>query len=267
MSSWDAPTGSWDSPQEPDESGGPDEQGYQQGEPTGGHRAGRGGEGRLRAGRRGLPGYDQAQNYDQATGEYDSGSGYGQPPSYSQQGYGQQGYGQQGYGPGTSPQPSFGPGSGAGQMVRYGQRPADERAFGSGPQDALGPGPSSTAGSGPLSSPPAQGPQATPSPLDAPGTFGSLPSGSQRPLNSGPQDPLNSGPQSAYNSGPRRAIGSVPQTPQVPQAGFGSGPQGVVGYGEGATGAYRQYGADEPTRSGWSDAADQPGYGDRPGYG
>src|SRR5580700_7930774 len=116
MSGWDAPTGNWDSPQKPDESGGPDEQGYQPGEPAGSHRAGRGGDGRLRAGRRGLPGYDQAQNYDQATGEYDQGSGYGQQP-----GYGQQGYDQQGYGPGTSSQPSLGSGSGAGQMVRYGQ--------------------------------------------------------------------------------------------------------------------------------------------------
>jgi hypothetical protein len=260
MSSWDAPTGSWDSSQEPDESGGPDEQGYQQGEPTGGHHAGRGGEGRPRAGRRGLPGYEQTQNYDQVPGQYDSGSGYGQQP----------GYGQQGYGPGTSPQPSFGSGSGAGQMVRYGQRPADDHAFGSGPQDALGSGRSRTAGSGPLSSPAPQGPQATPSPLDAPATFGSLPSGPQRPLSSGPQDPLSSGPQSTFSSGPRRAIGSAPQSPQtppVPQAAFGSGPQGVVGYGEGATAAYRQYGADDPTRSNWSDTGDQQGYGDQPGYG
>jgi len=262
MSGWDAPTGSWDSRPEPDESGGPDEQGYQQGEPTGGHRAVRGGEGRLRAGRRGLPGYEQAQNYDQTTGDYDQGSGYGQPP----------GYGQQGYGPGTTgPQPSFGSGSGAGQMVRYGQRPADDRAYGSGPQDALGP--SRAMGSGPLSSPPAQGPQATPSPLDAPGTFGSLPSGPQRPLGPGPQDPLSSGPQSTFSSGPRRAIGSAPQSPQVPPAALGSGSQGAVGYGEGATAAYRQYGADDPTRSGWSDAGDRPGYsdpqghGDRQGYG
>ena len=168
MSGWDAPTGSWDSRPQPDESSGPDEQGNQQGEPTSGHRAVRGSEGRLRAGRRGLPGYEQAQNYDQTAG--DQGQGYGEPASY----------GQHGYGPGTGPQPSSGSGSGAGQMVRYGQRPADDGAFGSGPQDALGP--SRAMGSGPLSSPPAQGPQATPSPLDAPGTFGSLPSGPPRPL-------------------------------------------------------------------------------------
>jgi|SRR5271166_1499258 len=151
MSGWDAPTGSWDSRPELDESSGPDEQGYQQGEPAGSHRAVRGGEGRLRAGRRGLPGYEQAQNYDQTAG--DQGPGYGEPP----------GYGQQGYGPGTGPQPSFGSGSDAGQMVRYGQ--------------------------------------------------------------------------------------------------------GVVGYGEGATAAYRQYSADDSSRSGWSDAGDQQGYGDRQGYG
>ena len=253
MSGWDAPTGSWDSRTELDESSGPDEQGYQQGEPTGGHRAVRGDEGKLRAGRRGLPGYEQAQNYDQTAG--DQAPGYGEPL----------GYGQQGYGPGTGPQSSFRSGSDAGQMVRYGQRPADDRAFGSGPQDALGP--SRAMGSVPLSSPPAQGPQATSSPLDAPGTFGSLPSGPQHPLGPGPRDPLSSGPQSTFSSGPRRAIGSAPQSPQVPPAALGSGQQGVVGYGEGAAAAYRQYGADDPTRSGWSDAGDQPGYGDRQSYG
>jgi hypothetical protein len=276
MSGWDAPTGSWDSRREPDESGGPDEQGYQQGEPTGGYRTVRGGESRLRAGRRGLPGYDQAQNNDQATAGYGQGSGYGEQgygeqgygeqgygeqgygeqgysqqgysqqgygeQGYSQQGYGQQGYGEQGYGqqgheqqgygqPGygqaTGPQPGFGSGTGPGQMVRHGQRPADEPAFGSGPQD--------TPGSGP-----------------------------QRPVGPGPQDPLSPGPQSTFNSSPRRALGSPPQSPpgpQVPQAALGSVPQGVVGYGEGATGTYRQYGAEEPTRSGWSDAGERPGYG------
>src|SRR5712691_399095 len=162
MSSWDAPTGSWDSRQEPDESGGPEEQGYQQGEPTGGYRTVPG-EGRLRAGRSGLPGYEQAQNSDQATAGYDPGSGYGQQPGYDQgSGYGQQpGYGAgSGYGPETGQQPGFGSGTGGGQMVRYGQRPADEPAFDSGPQR--------TAGSGPLSSPSAQGPPTAPSPLAAP---------------------------------------------------------------------------------------------------
>ena len=59
MSSWDAPTGNWGSRQEPDESGRPDEQDYQQGESTGGYGTMRGDEGRLRTGRRGLPGYEQ----------------------------------------------------------------------------------------------------------------------------------------------------------------------------------------------------------------
>jgi hypothetical protein len=226
MSSWDAPTGSWDSRQEPGDTGGPDEQGYQQGEPTGGYRT-LGGEGRVRAGRRGLPGYDQAQNHEQAA------SGYGQGPGYGQEA----GYGQQ---------PGYGaPGPG----------------YASGPQDTLGSGPQRSTGSGPLSSPPARGSQSGFDPLTAPGTFGSSPSGPPRPLT---EDPLSSGPQDALDSGPRRAFGS---SPQVPQASPGSGPQGVVGYGEGATGAYRQYGADEPTRSGWSDASDQRGYGDQPGYG
>src|SRR5581483_7366226 len=126
MSSWDAPTGNWGSRQEPDESGRPDEQDYQQGESTGGYGTMRGDEGRLRTGRRGLPGYEQAQNHDQGTAGYDQGhgqeAGYGQPPGYGEQsgygqppGYGQQsGYGQppgygagQGYGPETGPQPGY----------------------------------------------------------------------------------------------------------------------------------------------------------------
>ncbi len=181
MSGWDAPTGSWDSRQELDE---PDEQGYQQGEPTGGYRALGSGEGRLRAGRRGLPGYEQAQHYDQPTVGYDQGRDYGQPPGYgSQPGYG----------------------------------------------------------------------------------------------STGPLTPLDSGPSGPFSSGPRRAIGSGPQ---VPQATPGSGPQGAVGYSEAPTGAYRQYGAGEPTRPGWPDGGNQPGptgptgstgsgpeYGSPPGFG
>ena len=100
--------------------------------------------------------------------------------------------------------------------------------------------------------------------MDAPGTFGSLPSGPQRSLASGPQDPLAPGPQGTFSSGSRRAIGSGPPSPQ---AAPGSGPHGVVGYGEGSTGPYRQYGADDPSRSGWSEVGEQPRYGDRTGYG
>jgi hypothetical protein len=274
MSSWDAPTGSWDSRQEPDESGGPDEQGYQQGESTGGHRAMRGGEGRLRAGRRGLPGYEQAENHDQGTAGYDQGygqvAGYGQQPGYGQQDFGQQGYGQQagygagqGYGPDAGPQPGYDSGpsdrpsdrQSSGQMVRYGQRPADDPGFGSGAPGGYG--------SDPLSAP-AQGPQTAPNPLTSPGPFGSPTSGPQRPLGSATEDPLGTGSRGAFSSGPRRALGPGSQ---VPQASPGSGPNGVVGYGEGGTGAYRRYGDDEPTRSGWSDSGQQPGYADQPGYG
>jgi hypothetical protein len=215
MSSWDAPTGSWDSRQGPDE---PDEQGYQQGESTGGYRTMRGGEGRLRAGRRGLPGYEQAENHDQGAAGYDQGygrdAGYGQQPGYGQSsGYGQQpGYGQpSGYG-----RPDTGSQSGYGGY-----------------------------GSDPLSAPSAQGlhtqgPQAAPDPLTAPGPFGSS------------------------SSGPRRALGPGPQ---VPQASPGSGPNGTVGFGDGGTGAYRRYGDEEPTRSGWSEPGQPPGYADQPGYG
>src|SRR5205807_5017495 len=138
---------------------------------------------------------------------------------------------------------------GGGQMVRYGQRPAGDPGFGS---DAPG-------GYGS-------------DPLTAPGPFSSPPSGPQRPLGSVTEDPLGAGSpstgspstasRSAFSSGPRRALGPGPQ---VPQASPGSGPNGV-GYGEGGTGAYRRYGDEEPTRSGWSDPGQQPGYGDQPGY-
>ena len=141
-------------------------------------------------------------------------------------------------------------------MVRYGQRPADDPGF--------GPGAPGGFGSDPLTAPSAQGPQTAPNPLTAPGPFGSSPSGPQRPLGSATEDPLNTGPRSAFNSGPRRAPGPGSQ---VPQASPGSGPNGVVGYGEGATGAYRRYGDEEPARSGWSDSPHQPGYGDQAGYG
>ena len=116
MSGWDAPTGSWGSRQEPEESGGPDELGAEPGESTGSYRTVRGGEGRLRAGRRGLPGYDQAQNYDQ-TADYDQGSGYGAGSGYEQaQGFGQQ----SGYGPATiPPTPQAGPGSGTQGVAAY----------------------------------------------------------------------------------------------------------------------------------------------------
>ena len=76
MSGWDAPTGHWDPGDEPEGSGSPD-QGYQQTQPTGAHRATRG-EGVLRAGRRGLPGYDQAESHDQP-GAYDQPGGYADP--------------------------------------------------------------------------------------------------------------------------------------------------------------------------------------------
>ena len=167
MSSWDAPTGNWDSRPEPDDAGGPGEQGYQQGEPGGGHHA-RGDQDRLRAGRRALPGYDQAQNSDTGAGAYDQGAGYGQgsgsgQSGSGQSGYGQSGYGQQpvydpvsGYGPSTAPQPSFGSGSTGG----YG---ADSPGSGGGPQRGYSSGPQRSAGQG----------RGEVDPLTAPGPFSS----------------------------------------------------------------------------------------------
>jgi len=251
MSSWDAPTGSWDSRQEPDESGGPGEQDNQQGESAGGYRAMHSGEGRIRAGRRGLPGYHQAQNYDQATAGYDQGpgygqeAGYGQPSSYGQEtdyaqpsrygqqpGYGQQsGYGQQpGYGAGPDHgfQASYGSAPG-GQMVRSGQRPADELAFG----------------------PASQVPQAPPGAgLLAAAGDGEEPTaayhryGGEEPARSGWSD---SDHQPGY--GDQRGYGD-PLDYRSP----------AQDYGQGRSAADRGYGADQGYGS-------DPGYGAQPGYG
>ena len=263
MSSWDAPTGSWDSRQEPDESGGADEQGYQPGEPTGGYPTMRGAEGRIRAGRRGLPGYDQAQSYDQATAGYDQGPGHGQEAGYGQQpGYGAEpGYGpQSGYGSAPNGGPSGGPSGGpnggqaGGQMVRYGQRPPDGPAPGPGARDSFG--------SDPLGAPPAPGPRSAPNPLASSDPFGSPASGPQRPLGAPVEDPLNSGSQSVFDPGSRRASGPGPQPPQ---ASPGSGSYGFARSDEDITWAYHRYGGEEPARSGWPDSDQHPGHGDQPG--
>jgi hypothetical protein len=160
MSGWDAPTGSWDAREEPEETNGPGEQGYQQDQSTAGHGAARGGERPLRAGRRGLPGYDQAEAHDQAEAyegsSYGSGSGYGNASGYG----GGSGYGSEsGYGPGTGygQQPVYEPVTGSGQQPSFGsgtQAPgtpssAPRRAIAQGPQRpqaALGPGSSAAVG-------------------------------------------------------------------------------------------------------------------------
>jgi hypothetical protein len=145
MSGWDAPTGSWDPGADPEDSG-PDDQGYQQSQPAGDHRTARGGEGFLRAGRRGLPGYDQAQSYEQSAGHdqgpgydqrsgYESGSSWGQQPSsgegsdfWSQTGYGTQAFGQQTYSdPGYGQQP--GAGQDAYSQPAYGQQDYPQRDY------------------------------------------------------------------------------------------------------------------------------------------
>jgi hypothetical protein len=109
MSGWDARTDGWDSGEEPEGPGESDDQGYQQSQPTGGYRTAKGGEGIVRAGRRGLPGYDQAQSYDQsanydqypaygsAQGHRSSWSGVDDQQSYGTQAFGQHEHGGQGY--------------------------------------------------------------------------------------------------------------------------------------------------------------------------
>src|SRR5580692_3476493 len=113
MSSWDAPTGNWHAGEEPEELSGPDQ-------PTGGHRAQRGTEGPLRAGRRSLPGYEQGEAHDQAP-DYDSGSSYGNGPGYGSE-------------PGSGSGSGYQPGSG------YGQPPVYEPVTGSGQQPSIGSG-------------------------------------------------------------------------------------------------------------------------------
>ena len=146
MSGWDTPTGSWDVHEEPEVPNGPGEQGYQQDQSTAGHRAPRGSEGPPRAGRRGLPGYDQADAYDQAAG-YDSGSGYGSAGYGAGPGYGQQ----PGYEPATGSglQPSFGSGPPAPGTPANTPSSGPRRAITPGPQRpqaALGAGPSAAVG-------------------------------------------------------------------------------------------------------------------------
>jgi hypothetical protein len=153
MSGWDAPTGSWDPGPEP-EGPGSDDPGYQQSQPsqpTGGDRAAPAGEGILRAGRRGLPGYDQAQGYDQSAG-YDQAAGYGSGPSWAEQpsyaegsGYRwQAGYGtQQASGPQQYTDQGYGQQPGAVRDYRqdfygqdaYGQQSYEQQGYG---QDAYG---------------------------------------------------------------------------------------------------------------------------------
>jgi hypothetical protein len=246
MSSWDAPTGNWDSRREPDESGGPDEQGYQQGESTGGYRAMHSGEGRPRAGRRGLPGYEQAQNHDQATSGYDQGPAYGQEAGYGQQS-------------GYSSAPAYGQDAGA-QMVRYGQRPAEDPAF--------GPGTPGSYSSDPLSAP-TSGPRGhvgnDEEPTAAYGRYGG-----GEPARSGWSD---SDHQPGYGNPP----GYADQPGYADPPGYGD-PLGyrspAQDYGQGQPPADHGYRADQ----GYADQGyrAQPGYGsqdyrqngyDQPGYG
>jgi len=83
-----------------------------------------GSEGIPRAGRRGLPGYDQAQSYEQSDG-YDQGAGYGPGPSYGQR----TGYAPE---PGYGPQPGYGLRTGA-QQATY--RQVSEDPLGAGPRN------------------------------------------------------------------------------------------------------------------------------------
>src|ERR1035441_1575909 len=181
MSGWDAPTGSRASREEPEESGGPDERGYQPDQPTVGYHAARGGERPLRAGRRGLPGYDKAQSYDQPT-DYENGSGYAPGSGYpSGAGYGQgSGYGQQ---------PGFGSGS--------------QSPLSSGPQRSIAPGPQNPASADTqrVIAPGAQAPVGPPP--------GSAP---RRAIGPGPQLPSSEGTRPSWSGTEERQAFHSPQT-------------------------------------------------------
>ena len=229
MSGWDAPTGSWDKREEPEEPNGPGEQGHQQDQSTAGHRAPRGSEGPLRAGRRGLPGYDQAEAYDQAAG-YDSGSGYG---------------GVSGYGPGPG----------------YGQQSVYEPVTGSGQQPSLGSGPQAP---GPPANTPSSGPRRAiaPGPLRPQAALGPGPSAAAG------YDESRTGPFPGYGSAegnpPSWSDTSDQQgylSPQSYTAQQGSG-------GQPGSGADRDYGADQDyqTQRGARPGYGLEGSGGEPGY-
>jgi hypothetical protein len=229
MTGWDTPTGTWDSSAQPEGSGS-DDLGYQEGQPSGGYRTARGGEGVPRTGRKGLPGYNQAQNYEQS-GDYDQGAGYGPGPSYEQQ----PAYG---HGSGYQSQPGYGPGTGA-QQATYG--PRSEDPLGSGPRNVIGSG--------------SQAPQ--------------MPQASQGQTGphaawSGGDDPLGNGSQQAFgrsgygDQGYRQQSGAAQDQGQ---GAFGQQEYSQPGYGQPGYGqpGYGQPGYDQQ-------GYDQQGYGQQ-GYG
>ena len=226
MSGWDSPTGSWDSGSEPEGSGS-DDQGYQQSQRTGGYRNVQGGEAVLRTGRRGLPGYDQAQGYDQAPG-YAQAQGYDQAPGYA-------------HGSGYGREPGYGTDSAYGQESGYRPQSGYGQDQGYGPQSGWGQQPGYEAGTTPAS----------------------VMRYGQDPLASGPQSV--SAPQAGLPV-PRRAIGSGAQSTvgSGPQSTVGSGSQASPGYDQGSSGAYPAYNPAEGSRAPWpgvDDQYDQQGFG------
>jgi hypothetical protein len=235
MSGWDAPTGSWDSGEEPEGSRS-DEQGYQQTQPTGGHWAA-GGEGILRAGRRGLPGYEQAQSYDQPGG-YDQGTAAYAPGAGAQQAT---------YGPGTVPA----------STARYGQGPDEEPGYGTVPQAPVG--------SEPQTGQASQGPSVFRRAVGS----GSQSAGSYDRGESGAYPAFGSQEASvtAWSGADDQDYGTQAYRQQQPaEAGYGQQPA-EAGYGQqpGLGQDYRTLAFGQP-------GYDQPGYGQRdygpgaPGY-
>ena len=243
MSGWDSPTGNWDSGPEPEGSGS-DDQGYQPGQPTGGHRAIRGGEGILRTGpkrpARLRPGaklrsVPRATTSSPATVSPLRPAGYGQQPGYGQEpGYGQDsGYGQRsrlrsGSGYGSSPVTASSP-----VTVRTRLRPAAWLRPGSGYGQQPGYGQDPVTASSPVtvSSPPTASSRSTArslvtvsSPVTARPAYsqqpGLQPAAWVRPAawcrSAGPTGAAPCGglpvPRRAISSGPQSAVGSGPQS-------------------------------------------------------
>jgi len=256
MSGWDAPTGNRDSGDEPEAPGSGD-QGYQQAQSTGAHRATRG-EGILRPGRRGLPGYDQAQaydqpgGYDQPTGAYPSYGAQEQSPmawsGADDQGYGTQAFSQQDPGGQDFGTQAFG-------QQAYGRQDSDPGAQsyqneGTYPQQGFEPSGYS------------QGGYADQSHADqghAPSGYGQDGYG-QNGYGQAPDGGAGTGyQQDGYGQGAYDGYGQNGTQGSYPQDGYGQG-----GYGPDA---YRQdaYGQDAYGQGGYGqDAYGQPGF-ERPG--
>jgi hypothetical protein len=272
MSGWDAPTGGWESDEESAGSGS-DDQDPRQTQPMGGYRAAGGADRILRPGRRGLPGYDQAQS-EQAQ-SFDQTVRYNQPQSPDQR-YDQTWRVDQ---PASSAQTvrddpgqpaAYDQGSGyparSGYEPRsgYGQQQPDYSQQGYGQQDYGQASGYSAQGGYPQGTGAQPGYGAGTGQVERYGQdytgHGTAPQGQ---IGSGPQSPVDplsqTIPASSWPSVSRRAGGNQ-----------GQGNQGQGGYDRAPSGPYPASGSADASPTAWSAADDPLGSGNRalgqPGY-